>query len=164
MTQFVDIKGYSNMQSDDFTMEHDQIEITQQAIDILKSKHKSKLKPLNPEIIHPQQHYTKIILNAFQCLLQAQVSVLIHEYNVKPHLYNIVGQIWFRFLNTSWIKKGFGCQQEGETEEQSQTLWVWNKNANKALFEESGGERAVICSMLVNMRDPRLLAVGCLSV
>ena len=112
------------MQSADYVMKHNEIEIAKQTMDIIKRK-KSRLKPLNPDIIHPQPHYTKIILNAFQCLLQSQISILIHEYKVKPHLYNIIGQIWFRFLNQTWIKKGFG------TKDNSQSLWIWNKNQRK---------------------------------
>ena len=57
------------MQSADFAMKHNETGITEQMMDFIKTKGKSRLKPSNSEIIHPQQHHTKIILNAFQCIL-----------------------------------------------------------------------------------------------
>eukprot|EP01083_Nonionella_stella_P288000 980299_1 len=120
------VEGYENLQSAKrFGDEYDD-QIAQQQQDILKEHRKSRYRPLNKEIIHCQLQYAKLILNAFQCVLQSQVSVMIHEYNVKPHLYNIVGQIWFRFINKIWIQQGFGHPDRSHD-----SSWVWNKSESK---------------------------------
>jgi len=60
------------MQSTEVFGDENDEEIRDQQKDILASKQKNILKPLNKNIIHSQQHFTKIILNAFQCILQSQ--------------------------------------------------------------------------------------------
>merc|ERR1712228_95024 len=119
------VQGYQNMASAEMYASEDEEEIAEQAHKIRKATKQQKLRPLNKEIIRSQHQYSKIILNAFQCLLQCQVSALIIEYNVKPHLYHIVGQIWFRFINQIWIKQGFGNKSDDKSD------WIWNKNQNK---------------------------------
>ena len=114
------------MQSAETFASDDEEEIAEQAHEIRKAQKKQKLRPLNKDIIRSQLQYSKIILNAFQCLLQCQVNALIIEYNVKPHLYHIVGQIWFRFINQIWIKQGgFGDKSDDKSD------WIWNKNQSK---------------------------------
>eukprot|EP01083_Nonionella_stella_P129469 392860_1 len=120
------VEDYENLQSAEHFGDEDDDQIAEQQQDILKEHHKSQYQALNKEIIHCQEQYAKLILNAFQCVLQSQVSVAIHEYNVKPHLYNIVAQIWFRFINKIWIKQGFGHPDEPQN-----SSWVWNKRSSK---------------------------------
>eukprot|EP01083_Nonionella_stella_P129470 392861_1 len=122
------VEDYENLQSAEHFGDEDDDQIAEQQQDILKEHHKSQYQALNKEIIHCQEQYAKLILNAFQCVLQSQVSVAIHDYNVKTHLYTIVGQIWFRFINKIWIKQGFG---EFEVGRASSSYWVWNKDRAK---------------------------------
>eukprot|EP01084_Bolivina_argentea_P022612 42031_1 len=147
------VQDYQDMQLDEQFGDEDDIEIADMSKDILKEKQKNVLKPLRNEIIHPQQQFSKLILNAFQCILQAQISVLIHKYKIKPHLYKIIGQLWFRFLNKIWIKQGFGAKNVSNSD------WVWNKNQSKLYqnndFEEKwiAPKRSVIDVLLTTEDD-----------
>ena len=127
------VEGFEDMQSSrDFRDGADR-EMQSQQHDILRCAQQQRWQPLNKELIRPQRQLAALIVGAFQCVLQAQTNALIRERGAQPHVYDIVGHLWFRFLNKAWIARGFGARK------QPCSLWVWNKNEQR-LFQNDDFE------------------------
>ena len=123
------------MQSEQVFGDEEDREIQSLQQNIMANQQQAQLVPLSKEMIAPQQHHTEMVLNAFQSLLQSQCSVLIHEYKVHRHLYDIVGQIWMRFLSRIWMKQGFGAKDD------AQSMWIWNRGQCKLWQNNNFRER-----------------------
>lgn len=113
------------MQSEQVFGDEEDRELQSLQQNIMENQQQAQLVPLSKEMIAPQQHHTEMVLNAFQCLLQSQCSVLIHKYRVKRHFYDILGRIWQRFLSRIWMKQGFGSKDD------AQSMWIWNRGQSK---------------------------------